>query len=110
MATAHKVIVRVKTISGFKVFPYTTTDVNAAFFLAPDGGNQLVLDQNDCWIVDVVHSTQGSTTQDYIFFNNVRIPDIIQTPASLPTVNRQISTSSPIFVPAGTQVKFQSIT
>jgi hypothetical protein len=110
MVTAHKVMVTVKDRNGIRVFPYTTTDVNTAFFLAPDGGNQLVLSSQDCYIVDLVHSTQGSCTQDYIWFNNVRLPDIIYTAASQPTgVNRQVR-SNPLFVPAGTQVKFQTIT
>lgn len=111
MATAHKVLVLVKNKRGqVKGFPYSTTDINAAFFLTPSGGSQIVFSDQDCWIIDIVHSTQGSTTKDYIFFNNVKLSDEIQTPAAQPNVNRQISPRSPIFVPGGTQVKFQSIT
>ena len=110
MATAHKVMVTIRTKSGkIQTFPYTTTDTNAAFFLAPSGQDQIVLSGEDCWIIDEIHSTQGTCTQVYVYFNNVRIPDIILTAAEQPNVNRQIP-SSPILVPAGTMVKFQTIT
>lgn len=110
MATAHKVMVTVRNRRGqIKTYPYTTTDVNAAFLLAPSGGNSLVLSSEDCEIVDYVHSTQGTCTQVYVYYNNTNTGNVLLTANSQPTVNRQIR-SCPIFVPAGTAVKFQTIT
>jgi len=110
MATAHKVMVTVKNKSNqIKVYPYTTADTNTTAILAPSGEDAVVLSQQDCWIVDYVHSTQGTCTQVYVYFNDVRTGDVIFTVNSQPTVNRQVP-NAPIFVPAGTRVKFTTIT
>jgi len=91
------------------MYNYTTADTNTTALLAPSGEDQVVLSASDAWIVDWIHSTQGTCTQVYLYFNNVRIPDIILTAASQPGVNRQVR-SSPIYVPAGTLVKATTIT
>jgi len=110
MATAHKVICTVRNRKGQShVYTFTTADTTTTALLSPSGSDQIVLSQEDCWIVDWVHSTQGTCTQVYFYFNNVRIPEIILTAASLPTVNRQVP-ANPIFVPAGTLFKATTIT
>jgi len=110
MATAHKVIATVRNKSGqVKVFPYSTADTNTTALLAPSGEDEVVFSLNDCWLVDYVHSTQGTCTQVYVYFNNIRTGDVIFTAASQPTVNRQIP-NAPLYVPAGTRVKFTTIT
>lgn len=110
MATAHKVMATVKNKSGqIKVFPYTTADTNTTALLAPSGEDAVVFSTQDCWLVDYVHSTQGTCTQVYVYFNDMRISDVIFTANSQPAVNRQIR-NSPIFIPAGTRVKFTTIT
>jgi len=110
MATAHKVFVTVRNRRGqIKTYPYTTTDVNAAFLLAPSGGNQLVLSPDDAQIVDYVHSTQGTCTQVAVFFNNADTGIRLPTASCQPTVNRLVR-SAPIDLPAGTLVKFQTLT
>jgi len=102
MATAHKVIATLRNRAGqTHVCTFTTADTNTTALLSPSGADQIVLSQDDCWIVDWVHSTQGTCTQVYLYFNSVRIPEIILTAASQPGVNRQVR-SSPIFVPGGT--------
>ena len=110
MATAHKVMVTVKNKQGqIKVFPYTTADTNTTALLAPSGEDSVVLSSQDAWIIDHVHSTQGTCTQVYVYFNDMRTSDVIFTVNSQPAVNRQIR-SCPIYVPAGTRVKFVTIT
>jgi hypothetical protein len=110
MATAHKVMVTVKNSKGqIKTLPFTTADTNTTAILSPSGEDAVVLSQNDCWIVDYVHSTQGSTTQVYVYFNDVRTGDVIFTAASQPNVNRQVP-NCPLYVPAGTRVQFRTIT
>ena len=110
MATAHKVMVTVRNARGqIKTYPYTTADTNTTAILAPSGDDEVVLSQQDCWIVDYVHSTQGTCTQVYPYFNNIRTGDVIFTAAAQPAVNRQIP-NAPLFVPAGTRVKFTTIT
>jgi hypothetical protein len=105
MATAHKVMVTVRKKNGqTKVFSYTTTDLNTAQLLAPSGSGSVVYSSEDCWIVDLAHSTQGTCTQDKVYFNNVDTGITLFTPNCLMTVNRQVR-SSPIFVPGGTMVK-----
>jgi len=110
MATAHKVMITVKKKNGqTKTYPFTTTDLNTANLLAPSGAGDNVLSAEDCWIVDIVHSTQGTCTQDAIYFNNVDTGMRLYTPNLLPTVNR-ILPRNPIFVPAGTVVKVTQLT
>lgn len=110
MATAHKVMVTVKNRSGaLKTFPYTTADTNTTALLAPSGEDSVVFSSQDCFIVDYVHSTQGTCTQVYVYYNDMRTSDVIFTANSQPTVNRQIR-NCPLFVPAGTRVKFTTIT
>jgi len=110
MATAHKVMVTVRNARGqLKTFLYTTADTTTTAILAPSGEDAITLSQQDCWIVDYVHSTQGTCTQVYVYYNEVRTGDVIFTAASQPTVNRQIP-NSPLYVPAGTRVKFTTIT
>jgi len=110
MATAHKVMATLKKKNGqTHVCTFTTADTTTTALLSPSGSDQIVLSQEDCWLVDWVHSTQGTCTQVYLYFNNVRIPDIILTAASQPGVNRQIP-ASPIFIPGGTLFKATTIT
>jgi hypothetical protein len=110
MATAHKVMVTVRNRSGkIQVFPYTTADTNTTALLAPSGEDAIVLSQQDAQIVDYVHSTQGTCTQVYMYFNDMRTSDVLFTAAAQPTTNRQVR-NSPINVPAGTRVKFVTIT
>lgn len=110
MATAHKVMLVAKNRSGqSKVFSFTTTDANTAFLLDPSGGSSRALSSQDCWIADIVHSTQGTCTQDKIYFNETDTGIVLYTPNMLPTVQR-ILPRNPIFVPAGTMVKIQQLT
>lgn len=110
MATAHKVMLTARKKNGEqKVFPYTTTDLNTAQLLAPSGSGDNVLSSEDVWIVDLVHSTQGTCTQDAIYFNNVDTGIRLYTPNLLPTVNRSVP-QAPIYVPAGTVVKIIQLT
>jgi len=110
MATAHKVMVTTtKKNRQQMVWNYSTADTNGTALLTPSGDSTVVFSNDDCYITDYVHSTQGTCTQVYVWFNGVRIYPIIYTANSQPTVNRQIK-SSPIFVPGGTQVKFTTIT
>ncbi len=110
MATAHKVMVTVRKKNGQQqVFPYTTTDLNTAQLLAPSGSGDNVLSRDDCYIVDIVHSTQGTCTQDAIYFNNVDTGMRLFTPNLLMTVNR-ILPRYPIFLPGGTVLKVIQLT
>jgi hypothetical protein len=110
MATAHKVMVTVRNQSGqVKVFPYTTADTNTTALLAPSGSDAIVFSNQNSQIIDYVHSTQGTCTKVYIYFNNVQVPYVIYTAASLHTVNRQVR-NAPIAVPGGTIVQFRTIT
>lgn len=109
MATAHKVMVTVAKGSALEVFPYTTTDVNAASLLSPSGESETVFSQSNTKIVDYVHSTQGTCTQVAIYFNGMLQPIKLYTASSQPTVNRQVR-NCPIDVPGGTRVKFVTLT
>jgi len=110
MATAHKVMVTVRTKSGKQfVLPFSTTDLNTAFLLSPSGASDLVYSPEDSWIIDLVHSTQGTCTQDKVYFNGALQGYVIYTPNSLPTVNRQVR-NCPIYVPGGTRVSIQQAT
>jgi len=109
MATAHKVMVTTTRGNKQVVWPYSTADTNTTALLTTSGDSSVVFSSQDCWITDYVHSTQGTCTQVYVYFNQVRQPLIIYTASSQPAVNRQVK-NNPIFVPAGTQVKFTTIT
>lgn len=110
MATAHKVMVTTTKKNGQQiVWPYSTADTNTTALVAPSGDTSIVFSLDDCYVTDYVHSTQGTCTQVYVYFNNVRQPIIIYTASSQPTVNRQVK-SAPLYVPGGTQVKFTTIT
>jgi len=110
MATAHKVMVTVKNAQGQqKTFPYTTADTNTTALLAPSGEDEVVFSSQDAWIVDYVHSTQGTCTQVYVYYNGMRTTDVLFTAAAQPTVNRQVP-NAPLYIPAGTRVQFRTIT
>jgi hypothetical protein len=110
MATAHKVMVTTTKSNGQqKVWPYATADTNTTFMTNPAGSSEQVLSGDDCFITDYVHSTQGTCTKVYVYFNGALQPIVLFTAAAQPTVNRQVR-SCPILVPGGTKVSFATIT
>lgn len=87
----------------------SASDVNAEFFLAPSGASDLVLDgKQDCKIVQMLYSnTPATTVKANIYINGQNTGITLVGAANAPTtVNPQVSFLKPIYVPAGSQLKF----
>lgn len=89
----------------------TASDVTTEFFLAPSGASDLVLDAQDCKIVQMLYSgTPATTTTAQVFLNGQNTGIVLVGAANGPTaVNPQVSFLKPIYVPGGSQLKFKQI-
>ena len=109
MATPYTVECMYQTRSGrIGQLHLTATDVAAAFFLAPSGASDIVLSGEDAKIYRMLYSgTPATTTQCQVYINGANTGIVLQGAANAPAaVTPQISPSSPIYVPGGSQVKF----
>lgn len=90
----------------------TASDVAAAFFLAPSGASDLVLDgKQDCKIIQMLYSgTPATTTTANVFMNGNNTGIVLVGAANAPAaVNPQISPAKPIYVPAGNVLRFVQV-
>jgi len=87
----------------------TSSDVATQFYLAPSGASDHVLDgKQDTKIVQMLYSgTPATTTTATVWFNGQNTGIVLVGAANAPAaVNPQVSPLKPIYVPAGTQVRF----
>lgn len=87
----------------------TASDVAAAAFLTPSGASDWVLDgKQDCKIIQVLYSgTPATTTTATVWMNGNNSGIVLVGAANAPAaVNPQISYAKPLYVPAGTQMRF----
>lgn len=87
----------------------TASDVATALYLAPSGTGDHVLDgKQDTKIVQMLYSnTPATTTTATVWFNGQNTGIVLVGAANSPTaVNPQVSPLKPIYVPAGTVVRF----
>ena len=106
-ATPYKIALTIRNPQGVKSLPMTASDVNAAFWLYPSGGNELQLSSLPCVISDIIYTAAGvDTTSVDLFVNGVNTGVRIFNGLNLATtINRQIA-SSPLSIPGGALVKF----
>jgi len=86
----------------------TASDVAAAFYLAPSGASDLILDGGDVKIVRMLYSgTPATTTTATVWINGANTGIVLVGAANLPAaVTPQISYLSPLYVNGGSQIKF----
>lgn len=83
-----------------------------ANYLAPSGASDLVLDgSQDCKVVQMLYSgTPATTTTATVFMNGQNTGIVLVGAANNPTaVNPQVSFVKPIYVPAGSQLRFVQV-
>jgi len=90
----------------------TADDVTAHFYLAPSGASDHVLDGKlDTKIVQMLYSgTPATTTTANVFLNGQNTGIVLVGAANAPAaVNPQVSPAKPIYVPAGSQIRFVQV-
>lgn len=102
------VVANAKNLRDTKQIPLTASDVNAAAWVFPSAGTEMVVNgKADVYIVDVIYSAAGTdTTSVDIFLNGVFSGTRILNATTLATAVTRPFQSAPFFIPAGTQVKF----
>jgi len=90
-------------------YPVTVSDVNAAFYIFPDGNNivQLPSNEGNILLVDIILSAAGTdTTTASIFVNGKNTGELVQNSANLATNVARQFIGSPIGFQPGAQVRF----
>jgi hypothetical protein len=90
----------------------TASDVAAQFYLAPSGASDHVLDgRQDTKIVQMLYSgTPATTTTAKVYMNGQDTGIVLVGAANAPgAVNPQISPTKPLYVPAGSQLRFTQV-
>lgn len=95
-----------------KVISMTASDVNAAFWLFPSGGNELpVHGLMDAYLVDAILSAAGTdTSQSEVYINGSSTGFKLLNATSLGTVVNRPLQLAPIRVPAGQTLKVTQLT
>ena len=106
-ATPYKIALSVAVDGVIKNLPLTASDVNAAFWLFPDGSSTLPLGTSAAVIRDIVYTSAGvDTTSVDLFVNGINTGYRIFNGANLATtINRQVA-NSPIGIKPGANVRF----
>jgi len=90
----------------------TSSDVAAAYYLQPNGTADILLDgKQDCKIIQMLYSgTPATTTTATVWMNGNNTGIVLVGAANAPAaVNPQISPQKPIYVPAGSLLKFVQV-
>jgi len=112
MATAYKVAMTVTNSKGQKKqYIFTASDVTTEFWLAPSGASDNVLSANTAYITDVIVTSAGDCSQNYVYVNGQNTGYVIYNALNLPTAvgGRQVQ-QNPIPLPAGAVVRVTQIT
>lgn len=106
-AAAYKVALSVQVDGKIKNIPLTASDVNAAYWLFPDGSSTMPFGNGPAVIREVIYSAAGTdTTSVDVFVNGINTGYRIFNSLNLgTTINRQVA-NSPIGIAPGAQVKF----
>lgn len=92
-----------------KQYPVTISDVNAAFYIFPDGNNVLNLPSNmgTVYLVDLILSAAGTdTTTAGIYANGKDTGEAVQNSANLATNQSRQFNLAPIGFAPGAQIRF----
>lgn len=111
MATPYKVsliVANPKNLRDTKIIPLTASDVNAAAWVFPSAGTEMVINGNsDVVIVDAIYSAAGvDTTTVDIFKNGIFSGTRLMNATSLATTVTRPLQTSPVLVERGSMVKF----
>ena len=89
----------------------TASDVAAAVYLAPSGASDRILSSDDVKIVRMLYSgTPATTTTATVWVNGANTGIVLVGAANIPTaVQPQISFTTPIYLPGGSQIKFVQV-
>ena len=109
-AAPFKAILKFKAQDGFTVsYPCTVSDVNAAYYVFPDGNNDVVLPSNHgvLALIDLVLSAAGTDTSNGdILINGKNTGERILNAANLGTnFSRQFTPLTPLLVAAGSRFR-----
>lgn len=114
-AAAFKAILKFKAEDGFVIsYPCTVSDVDAAFYVFPDGNNDVVLPSNHgrLALIDLVLSAAGTdTSKSDIFVNGKNTGETILNAANLGTnFSRQFTPLTPMVVSGGSRFRIKQLT
>lgn len=113
-AAAFKANLIVRGSDGWRwSYPTTVSDVNAAYYVFPDGNNDVILPSNHgaITIIDLILSAAGTdTSQAKIYVNGVDSGQKVQNAANVGTVYNRQFMSAPLTVPAGARLRFEQAT
>ena len=89
----------------------TSSDVAAAFYLTPAGNSDIVIASEDVKITRMLYSgTPATTTTATVFINGANTGIVLVGAANTSAaVQPQISFITPIYLPAGSQIKFVQV-
>lgn len=107
VAAPYKVVLSVVVDGQTKSIPLTASDVNAAYWLFPDGSNQNTLGNGAAVIKDIIYTAAGTDTSNVdVYVNGFYTGYRIFNGANLGTVlNRQVQ-NTPIGVRPGATIRF----
>lgn len=110
-----KVILKFKCKDGFTIsYPCTVSDVNAEYYVFPDGNNDVVLPSNHgtLALIDVVLSASGTdTSKDDIYVNGKTTGEQILHAANLGTnFSRQYTMASPMLIAPASRLRIKQLT
>jgi len=112
-AVPFKAILKFNSQGGPFTYPCTVSDVNAAYYVFPDGNNDVVLPSNKgtIYLVDVVLSAAGTdTSQAIIYVNGKTTGEQVMNSANLGTNFSRQFMGSPIGIAAGARLRFAQAT
>lgn len=114
-AAAYKVtlVVALGSPSGArKMIPLTASDVNAAFWLFPSGGSEMVLHGTQMtYIVDAILSAAGTdTSQTEVYVNGSSTGVKLLNATSLATTIGRPFALAPMQIPGGALIRFTQLT
>jgi hypothetical protein len=113
-AAAFKGVIKFQAQSGVTFnYPITATDINAAYYIFPDGNGDVVLPSmyGTLYLVDVVLSASGTdTSTGTIFVNGKTTGELIMNAANLGTNFSRQFLGSPIAIMPGARLRIQQNT